>query len=745
MKRRVILLSVFIFLFKCPNFFVTSLFAQTEFSNLDLNNNNELLFTMSQNFSGRPSYSTLFLTELENKNVKESLKMLTCFPEQIQFFSFNNQLEIHNRFGKARYSFENKKLKWISYTELSPTSFYKCPLYLSSPDGKYSLYVSSKNFSRGKLILVNNSTLEETVIASDVDFSYKEVPAKWAFDSKVFVYESNGELYFYSPESIAKKIKFSEHLRKIGTGKISCVNWTSKNTLLYLDKDIVFEILENELYTRTLYSSVLGKGKILGHLDEDFNPSSDVFYCDDNALSFFVLSRSNTLTHYLLEENNKNYLQTKAVYSLSALLKNEGNPLSFKIFWNKENIPCLWIEYIKLSDGKKSAALYLINEGLQKKCAFDSATFMLLSPDKKNLALGQENSLILFSLEDFEIKNVLTNDKYQNSLWKDEQTLICATSKNISLWNIKDNVQNVLVLSSASSSFWKDDKICCNQDKNFFEYDKYTCTWKQLNIDFAIPESCENNGSYRVFTADCKNKKYKNAIYVRSLSSSALTYCIFNDCEKNNQKVKKCALIIDAIDNDSGVAKILEVLNQYKIDATFFLNGEFIRRYPEVTKQIVKSGFDCASMFYSPIDLTLKDFLVDEDFIKKGLARNEDEFFYVSGKELLPLWHAPYHYSNDYIRNAGKKSGYNYVQAFTAYRDSVTAEKNIEDPSYLYLSACQLVELYTASLENKIVLPVTAGKVCGTRKDYLYEKLDLLICSIQNQGYEIVSLTSLID
>ena len=54
-----------------------------------------------------------------------------------------------------------------------------------------------------------------------------------------------------------------------------------------------------------------------------------------------------------------------------------------------------------------------------------------------------------------------------------------------------------------------------------------------------------------------------------------------------------------------------------------------------------------------------------------------------------------------------------------------------------------LLLIHLLKIFDGIVIPVSIGTMDGTRRDYLYEKLDLLISSILENGYEIVSLKDL--
>ena len=75
------------------------------------------------------------------------------------------------------------------------------------------------------------------------------------------------------------------------------------------------------------------------------------------------------------------------------------------------------------------------------------------------------------------------------------------------------------------------------------------------------------------------------------------------------------------MDSLDGLPAILETLNRYGIRATFFINGEFIRRHPAAVNEIVKAGHQCASLFFTTWDLSGTRYRIDEDFIVRGLSR----------------------------------------------------------------------------------------------------------------------------
>ena len=76
---------------------------------------------------------------------------------------------------------------------------------------------------------------------------------------------------------------------------------------------------------------------------------------------------------------------------------------------------------------------------------------------------------------------------------------------------------------------------------------------------------------------------------------------------------------------------------------------------PTLVKEIADSGHEVGSLFYAYFNMTDSRFAVDRDFVKGGLARNEDDYFAATGRELSLLWHAPYYIVNSEIIAAARR------------------------------------------------------------------------------------------
>ena len=144
----------------------------------------------------------------------------------------------------------------------------------------------------------------------------------------------------------------------------------------------------------------------------------------------------------------------------------------------------------------------------------------------------------------------------------------------------------------------------------------------------------------------------------------------------------------------------------------------------------------CASMFFSGanlLELARDGYVVDGDFIARGLARNEDEFLAATGKELSLLWHAPFYKATQAMKDAGARAGYEY---FEAGRFSLDAADYADgNGGRWHMKSSEIVLFYVENSFPGCRIPVTIGKSSSGRADYLYQKLDLLVDALIFEGF----------
>jgi len=756
-KNRSLVITTILFLI-C----IISAHAEISFADLNLNDNDDLLFSAYQNIPGTPAYHSLLLAHLERSGIKAAPSMLTVFPERMELLNGGKILQVRNRYGSAWYNTATRNISWISSANRIPVEYTHMGPQEVSPDGNWICYVRKIKSSQGQLVIQNVQTFEEKVLSESVAFSYDSVGVKWAPDSSAVLYEKNGIVYFFTPSALLKKIQLPDSYCKIGEGSINSVAWTDEKKLVYIDGDIIYSIQENELYTRGLYSALIGSGKIIGRLPSSFDAYKDSFWCDGDGRQIVVLTSDRVVSYFTLPAKGFDFVQSKGMYPLTSM---DGSILEYNVFWTNESKPILWIDMLRFDTGRKASSVYALNGKMELVLTVKGSIRPALSPDKRHVAFTGGTSLYVYDTTTWKQTAHTTGEKVISFVWNEKRSLYIGGTQTVRLWSFNAaastaaslendttpaslGVSNVIFISSVSTAYWNGNEIIAfpSESSTAYSYDAARNGWNLMNT---VPKNNnknpELNGKYRVFTDAARNKLYKNAIYVRSLGNNVVTFSLYADTDVVVDEPKKAAVVFDAMDSVDGLSRILFVLDEYNIKGTFFINGEFIRRYPAELKQIIAAGHECASGFYTCADLTNKDFVIDEDFIKRGLARNEDEFFTATGKELSLLWHAPYYHDTPLMKAAGKSAGYRYVDAYTGYSDRVTVEQSERDPSYLYLDAGKLIDAYTSSLEENMIIPVTVGKVHGTRKDYLYEKIDLLIAAILDKGYALVDVRTLTE
>jgi peptidoglycan/xylan/chitin deacetylase (PgdA/CDA1 family) len=207
---------------------------------------------------------------------------------------------------------------------------------------------------------------------------------------------------------------------------------------------------------------------------------------------------------------------------------------------------------------------------------------------------------------------------------------------------------------------------------------------------------------------------------------------------------RQVALVFDAVDSIEGLPSILDTLKRYRLRATFFVGGEAIRRNAGAVSEIAESGHEVGSLFYVNFDMTDTRYRLDKEFIKLGLARNEDVYYAATGHEISLLWHAPYYFTNTEIIAASREMNYTCVGRDVDSLDWVTRE----DPAPakgLYLPASRLIERIMDKKKPGSIIPILTGTPAGYREDYLFQKLDLLINALLARGYEIVPVSVLME
>jgi len=217
----------------------------------------------------------------------------------------------------------------------------------------------------------------------------------------------------------------------------------------------------------------------------------------------------------------------------------------------------------------------------------------------------------------------------------------------------------------------------------------------------------------------------------------------FGEAPPATGHVTQIALCFDLYDDATGLEQVLAALRKYNVRATFFLNGEFIRRNPQATRAIVQAGHETASMFYAPIDFSDTRYRITPAFISQGLARNEDEFNKVTGRELSVMWHPPFYRSSDLINAAAAASGYITVTRSIDPGDWLSREDLLR-LNMRQTFPSDMIDHIIKNRRHGAIVPVRLGLLAGGRDEYLFQYIEALLDALIRSGCAVVPVSAVV-
>ncbi|MCQ2596660.1 MAG: polysaccharide deacetylase family protein [Treponema sp.] len=719
-------------------------FAKISFDSFDINGKNELVYTINYETTGSWNYKSSFYTKLSGDTTKSKKEILSCFPEQMEVISLLNKpvLQIRNRFGTARYYTATDSFSWIKQNEDIPLAVSVTTPYIPNSTGKWVCYIQKSGIATGKLILENTSSGKKVELCDDILYSYDSVPVKWSNDGSLLVYEKKNNVYFCSPDALGRGVEVEERYRRIGRGSINSVEWASEKYLVYIDDYIVYRINSRELYTTSLYAGIIGQGTAIGRLPFQFNTTHDNFSVSPDAASLVIAQDKKNFTYFKTLVSSCDYMDI--LYS-KPYTDSKASLADYSIFWDKNDEPILWLEKLPFNSTKVQGSVIKLGETSRAVLEIEDSGKPVLSPDRQKVAFFAGSTLYVYDINNWNKVSHISGEKIICIVWESDNAIYIGGENTIRKWICGTDKTDTITLSSARCTFWDSSSsyiIAETENGKRYAYAGSSGKWKPSNNTQLINQATQN-GNYRGYCGTTANPYFENALYIRTLTKKAVTKPLYESSTKKMAERQKVALIFDAYDNADGLPKIISSLSKFNIPGTFFLNGEFIRRYPSQTKQIALNGYECASMFFTTTNLADTTFIVDDNFIARGLGRNEDEFFLCTGSELSLFWHAPYYESNSLIEEAGKAAGYEYIRSQHLHSDNITLHQ-IQDGK-AYLTPEKLIEEYVdlTKATKGGVIPVTIGISQGNLPTTLWEHIDLLINTLLDENFELVSVSKL--
>ncbi len=759
--------------------------AEVSFFGLDLAQDDKLLFQAKTALPGGSLYASLFQAKVPDGPIEQ----LTFFPEEIQCLDEGRSLQIQNRYGLFRSSGTDlhgfKPVKGFpSFVSGSQVQAGKLIPIQASPDGRYILSIQPLKSAYGRLVLHDAQSGVETIVSQRLGYLLGSFPALWSPDSNFFVYASGGRLYYFSVEQLRGKRIPDERFRDLGPGQAANARWSPNGSLFTIQGRQLFRSDPREFFTRTLYSSLLSTGSIVGEVPFAFDPNFDSFEISPSGRSILLVKNTRSIFIYEVKNDDRSsldpemmpylYLPSNTLVNrviwpvggpitiLATLLQNgERRMRAFRVA-DPEFARPLIAETKPPADASGPKNLPALRQEAKVQ-DLDGVRDIALSPDGKLFAVASADALRILSYDDFSLKQSLDASSPIRLLWRNSSQIILAGEQSTELIDLSTGKRELLALSQAESAGWSPASGSAIVKTGGKAYAlNQAGLWDDAMVYAPLPAS-SFSANYRVFTDEVQAGSYKNAVMVRAIKTLKTSSLVLPPSKryapfplKDEERVpdvfdhgsrirrREVALVFDLYDGDEGLMTSLNVLKDYGIKGTFFLNGEFIRRYPGAVKDLAESGMELGSMFFANWNLTDGNFTVDAEFIRRGLARNEDDFFAVCGRELSAIWHAPHYSINSMMLQAAKSLGYAYVGRDVDPLDWVASQEQYRFPG-MYLDAAGIVERVMERKQPGSIIALRMGIPAGGRGDYLYNRLDILINALISEGYEIVPVSTLME
>jgi len=740
-----------------------ALYGGILFSGLDLKEPGELLFKAEAESPGFGTFGTLFTADIKTRK----LQQLTFFPEAVIYLRETGQLQIQNRFGVFRTDANLANIEPVSifpsFVNGMEIQEGKIVNVTSSPDGNYLVYFKPISPAYADLVLFDLQQGKEVVLSRKLLLSYTSPGALWSGDSQFLVYTKDGTLYYYSLGQYRDGRVLAEDFRVLGKGRIENVQWSSDGWLYYVSGSLVYQVRSAEFFTRSLYSELLRIGRIIGKIPFNFDPNFDRFWISPDGKKILLDKGGRNLFLYYLSQEDYSNLSSETILPYLYLPRNTRIR---EVLWSKsDNIIILTggrakgedsTTLFRLNLDKRDAPLYF------EKMSDTGVTRIVLSQQGDKIVLVTGEGVTVREMGTWKELSSLKHPQPLSCVWKDEETLIISGMIYTEEAPLKPGNNRLIALSQPGTAGFTVDKGAVGLKTEAGSFLLENREWKRAeSLTIRVPQAASSE--YRVYLEKIFSYAYENMIMVRNLKGLGTntlfpypkkTYDPFPEKEEtvdfvhfahgSRIRAREVSLVFNAIDSVEGLNEILHTLAEYNLRATFFINGEFIRRNPDAVKEIALSGHEAGSLFYVYFDMTDSRFRVNSDFVKQGLARNEDDYFEVTGKELSLLWHAPYYAINTEIINASKDMNYTYVGRDVDPLDWVTLSDRTVS-SGLYLRTPDMIERVLRLKKPGSIISIQIGQLSGTREDYLFKNLDLLVNGLMQQGYSLVPVSALIE
>jgi peptidoglycan/xylan/chitin deacetylase (PgdA/CDA1 family) len=214
----------------------------------------------------------------------------------------------------------------------------------------------------------------------------------------------------------------------------------------------------------------------------------------------------------------------------------------------------------------------------------------------------------------------------------------------------------------------------------------------------------------------------------------------------------RIAITFDGNGSSNRTDELLELLQERDLRVTFFVTGQFIRRYPEIVRHAILAGHEIGNHTFSHPHLTtyaqnhkhqLLPGMTRARF-QEELMKTEKAFTAATGRRMKPLWRAPFGEENRILRGWALEMGYLHVRWSSLEGASLDTRDWVADEhSSLYQSSPRIMErlLRFPHLGGGIILMHLATE----RAEPPWAELPVFLDALEKRGLKPTLVTRLLE
>ncbi len=183
----------------------------------------------------------------------------------------------------------------------------------------------------------------------------------------------------------------------------------------------------------------------------------------------------------------------------------------------------------------------------------------------------------------------------------------------------------------------------------------------------------------------------------------------------------KVALTINCAWNADDIDRILDTLSKYDVKVTFFMVGDWVKKYPEAVKKIYEAGHEIGN--HSDTHPHVNEMTLEKNM--EQIQKCADKIEEITGTRTT-LYRAPYGEYNDVVIKSAEAEKH------------IAIQWSLDTLDYTGLNANEMWERLNNKISNGSIILMHNGT------EHTLEGLDFLIYKIQEKGYQIVTVSNLI-